>query len=84
MVELEGVREKGAIASERAAAIYGLDVLAEGIQVRVVSDPYVNSSRSLFCSFCSMRWPIPTLMYTFLSLNASDLALQPLLYEPFY
>lgn len=51
MVELEGVREKGAIASARAAAIYGLDVLAEGIQVRVLSDPYVNSSRSLFCFF---------------------------------
>ncbi|KAH6777256.1 arogenate dehydratase 1 [Perilla frutescens var. hirtella] len=32
VVDSEGVRETGAIASARAASIYGLDVLAEGIQ----------------------------------------------------
>ncbi|XP_057764905.1 arogenate dehydratase/prephenate dehydratase 1, chloroplastic [Salvia miltiorrhiza] len=32
MVDSEGLRETGAIASARAAAIYGLDVLDEGIQ----------------------------------------------------
>lgn len=58
MVELEGVREKGAIASSRAAAIYGLDILAEGIQVRILSDPCVNSVKFLFHSFRLMCWPI--------------------------
>lgn len=38
MVDSEGLRETGAIASARAAAIYGLDVLDEGIQVRILSD----------------------------------------------
>lgn len=53
MVELEGVREKGAIASSRAAAIYGLDILAEGIQVRILSNPCCKFSKVLisFLSF---------------------------------
>lgn len=33
IVASEGVRETGAVASARAAEIYGLDVLAERIQV---------------------------------------------------
>lgn len=33
MIALEGMRDTGAVASARAAEIYGLDILAEYIQV---------------------------------------------------
>lgn len=52
MVASEGVRETGTVASARAAEIYGLDVLAEGIQVRFLTDPFNHGAYSFF--LCSM------------------------------
>ncbi len=52
MVVSTGLRETGAVASARAAEIYGLDVLAEKIQVRLpfqfcISQAYITWIKSV-------------------------------------
>lgn len=42
-IAANGLRDTGAVASARAAEIYGLNILADGIQVKLTTDPLANS-----------------------------------------